>query len=139
MNLKEKYGSVALVAGASEGLGAAYAYALASHGLDVFMVARRKDVLEKTTDQIRKQYGVKVFAIACDLAEEHATSQIRDALGKTEVNFLVYNAAQAYIGPFLSSGESEHVKSISVNITTPMKMVYEFGRDMVAEKKGGIV
>ena len=72
MNFKEKYGPTALIAGASEGLGAAYASALAARGLDLVMVARRKEVLEATAAAIATRYGVRVLPITCDLAAPEA-------------------------------------------------------------------
>jgi uncharacterized protein len=46
MNFKEKYGNTALIAGGSEGMGAAYAHALAARGMDLVLIARRKEPLE---------------------------------------------------------------------------------------------
>jgi len=54
---KQKYGNTALVAGASEGMGAAYAYALAARGLDLVLIARRKEPLELTANAIREKYA----------------------------------------------------------------------------------
>ena len=53
MNLKQKYGNTALVAGASEGIGAAYAKCLAEEGLDLVLVARRRNLLESFADSLR--------------------------------------------------------------------------------------
>ncbi len=103
MTFKEKYGDTALVAGASEGMGAAYAFALASRGLDLVLIARRKEPLEATAKQIIEQYGVKVLPVICDLADADATQQIINVIGDVPVDFLVYNAALSYIGPYLAT------------------------------------
>src|ERR1700685_4615332 len=98
MTFKEKYGNTALVAGASEGMGAAYARALAARGLNLVLIARRKEPLEATADEIRKTYAVEVQAVICDLALPGATELIVSAIGGTQIDFLVYNAALSYIG-----------------------------------------
>ncbi len=87
MTFKEKYGNTALVAGASEGMGAAYAKALASRGLNLVLVARRQDVLQKTADEIATQYNVKVLPVVCNLAAADATQQITQAIGDTAIDF----------------------------------------------------
>jgi short-subunit dehydrogenase len=89
MTFKEKYGNTALVAGASEGMGAAYARALAARGLNLVLVARRKELLEQTAHDIATQYKVNVLPIACDLAAADATGQIIHALDGTTINFLI--------------------------------------------------
>ncbi len=65
----ERYGAWALVAGASEGLGAAYARALAARGMDLVLVARRKEPLEVFAGEIRAEYGVEARCHDGDVAD----------------------------------------------------------------------
>ena len=139
MNLKERYGPVALVAGASEGLGAAFAHALARQGLNLVIVARRKKNLETLAKVISSHYSVDVWPVYCDLKAPDATGQIRDVIGDMKINFLVYNAALSYIGPYLDNPVSEHIHIAEVNMLTPLKMLHHFGSRMMDEKRGGIV
>jgi len=139
MTFKEKYGNTALVAGASEGMGAAYAYALAARGFDLVLIARRKEPLEATARQIIEQFGVKALTIVCDLAAEDATDQIAHAIGDLPIDFMVYNAALSYIGPYLATSLSTHTNIAKVNMLAPLVMVHYFGGKMVERGRGGIV
>jgi short-subunit dehydrogenase len=139
MNLKERYGPVALIAGASEGMGAAFAHALARQGLNLVIVARRKKNLETLARELSNHYPVEVWPVNCDLAAPDATGQIRDVIGDLKINFLVYNAALSYIGPYLDNPVSEHIHMAEVNMLTPLKMLHHFGSRMMDEKRGGIV
>jgi short-subunit dehydrogenase len=139
MTFKEKYGNTALVAGASEGIGAAYAYALAARGLDLVLIARRKEPLEATASHIIEQFGVNVLLISCDLVTADARQQIIQAIGKKDIDFMVYNAALSYIGPYLATDVSTHNGIASVNMLTPISMLHYFGGKMVERRKGGIV
>jgi 3-oxoacyl-[acyl-carrier protein] reductase len=90
-------GKAALVTGGSEGIGKGIARALAREGVDVAICARRKDVLEKAADEIRRETGRKVIAIPADLtkradAETFVTGAHR-ALGRIDI--LVNNAGSA--------------------------------------------
>ena len=139
MTFKEKYGQTALVAGASEGMGAAYAYALAARGMDLVLIARRKGQLEETARKITEQFGIKVQTISCDLADDNATQQIIQAIGNKEIDFLVYNAALSYIGPYLATELETHTNIAKVNMLTQMALVHHFGGKMVERGKGGVV
>jgi short-subunit dehydrogenase len=139
ISFKEKYGPVALVAGASEGMGAAYAHALAARGLDLVLVARRVAQLETTAGEITRQYNVNVLPVVCDLAAPDATQQIVQAIGDREIGLLVYNAALSYIGPYLATGLSTHLGIAAVNALGPLTMLHEFGGKMVERKRGGVV
>ncbi len=139
MTFKERYGDTALVAGASEGLGAAYANALAARGLNLVLIARRKQQLEETATQISKQHNVNVVPIVCDLAETNVIKRLQPYIGDININFLVYNAASSYIGPFLSTGLSTHKNIASVNMLTQLEMLYYFGGKMAEKHRGGIV
>ena len=139
MTFKQKYGDTALVAGASEGMGAAYANALAARGLDLVLIARRKEPLEATAEAIREKHGVAVKTVSCDLASPDVLQQIEAAVGDKQIDFLVYNAALSYIGPYLDTELSTHQNIASVNMLSPMALVYYFGGKMVERGKGGIV
>ncbi|SRR5258708_3586912 len=94
MNFNGRQGQVALVAGASEGLGAAFARALASRGFDIIMVARRHELLKALAIEIERRYGVKAYPITCDLGNPGALDLIRSEIRDLDVNVLVYNAAK---------------------------------------------
>src|ERR1043165_3369883 len=93
MSLKNKYGPLALVAGASEGLGAAFATYLAAEGMDLVLVARRKQPLDELAQQLQEKYKVKCECISCDLSAPDAAQQLQQHLSGKQVNLLVYNAA----------------------------------------------
>ena len=139
MTIKQKYGSTALIAGASEGMGAAYARALASEGCDVVLIARRKDPLENTAGLIRNRYKVRVDTISLDLSLPSAAEQLITILAGREINFFVYNAAISHIGPFLPHALDAHIDITTTNMITPLKLVHHFGNEMMKRKKGGIV
>jgi uncharacterized protein len=139
MTLKEKYGPRALIAGGSEGMGAAFARALAAHGFDLVIVARGTGKLESLRSELVHQYGIKVTDISCDLADPEAIERIVRALDGQEIHLLVYNAALSYIGPFLNKAVEDHERIMQVNMTTLLKMVHHFGGQMVNRGKGGMV
>lgn len=139
LNLKDKYGNTALVAGASEGLGAAYCHALAAQGIDLVMIARRKETLDSAAAEIRTKYGVQTHTIACDLADPNIISIINDQIAGLSIDILVYNAALSHIGPFLDTDINEHIKVTTVNIDTTMRLVHHFGGAMVSRGKGAVI
>ena len=139
MNLRQKYGSTALVAGASEGIGAAFATVLAAEGMDLVLIARRLDPLQLLANSLENKYRVKVICFSCDLSVTDATELIESKLNGLEINLLVYNAALSYIGPFLKNPAEDHTQAARVNMITPMKMVHFFGGKMVENRKGAVI
>jgi len=139
VSFKEKYGPVAIVAGASEGLGAAWARALAQKGLDVILIARRKDVLEKFASQLSTQHSIKAIPVVCDLSENDAAEKIFSAIGNIEIGFMVYNATLSHIGPFLENSSDEQVKLATMNMITPLKLVHHYAQKMIERGRGGII
>jgi len=139
MSLKEKYGNTAMIAGASEGLGAAYAHALAAKGFDLVLIARRREALETTASDIKKRYPVKISLVICDLASSDVIEQITIAIGETSIDFLVCNAAASYIGAFEKAPMKTHLDIANLNAVSSLELVYHFGNKMVERKRGGIV
>ena len=139
LNLKQKYGKTALVAGASEGLGAAFAEYLAAEDLDLILLARRLQPLQQLADKLKDTYKVNVTCISCDLGDVNVSKKIEAVLTEHTVSILVYNAAVSYIGPFLNNSAENHSGAARVNIITPLHMVHQFGGKMMARKKGAII
>lgn len=137
--LLQKYGPTALVAGASEGIGAAYAKALAANGFELVLVARRKELLEDFGNFLADKYHVNVQCIACDLSRPTATIEIEQQLKGKEINLLIYNAALSYIGHFLENSEKNHLQMAHVNMLTPLTMLHAFGSKMTTRRRGGII
>lgn len=139
MNLKQKYGDTALVAGASEGIGAAFAAHLAAEGFNLVLIARRLEPLQKLADSLEDRYKVKVRYILSDLSDLKAVNQIVKELDGIEVNFLVYNAALSQIGPFMANSPELHTRMAEVNMMAPLRMIHLFGEKMLEKGKGGII
>ncbi len=139
MNLREKYGKTALIAGASEGIGAAFATELAKAGMDLVLIARRTGPLQQLADSLENNYKVQTQCIACDLSDAHSVNQMIEVLKGKEINLMVYNAALSYIGPFLKNPPEKHTLAAEVNMITPMRLVHLFGERMVANEKGAII
>jgi hypothetical protein len=136
---RERYGPWALVAGASEGIGAAFAEELARRGLHLVLVARRADVLEQLASLLRRSSGVEVRTASIDLASPALLDEARRVTADLEVGLLVYNAALSLIGPFLEQPLEDKLRVIDVNCRGPLILADELGRAMVRRGRGGII
>ncbi len=136
---KDRYGPWAVVAGASEGLGEAFARACAARGVNVVLVARREAVLRALADDIAHEAGVSTRVVTADLGTGDGLARVLDETRDLDVGLLVYNAIYPFIGPFWSAGVEEHVKEIDVNVRGPLVLAHAFGERLRARGRGGIV
>jgi len=139
MLLKQKYGELALIAGASEGIGAAFATYLAAEGMNLVLVARRKEPLDKLAALLMNKYKVQIECICCDLASTDAAQQLQLALAGKEINLLVYNAALSYIGPFEKNSIEHHNQIAQANMLTPMNLVQILAEPMLKKGKSAVI
>ena len=139
INFKEKYGPTALIAGASEGLGAAWSHALAARGLDLILIARRPEPLAEITRELTQKFGVNILPLTIDLAAKDAAEKIITTLGDRTVDLFVYNAAASHIGPFLAANPATHLEIAAVNMLTPLALLRSLGEKMVGRRRGGII
>ncbi len=136
---RARWGPWAVVAGASEGLGAAFAEGLAARGHDVVLVARRVDKLEALAEALRARHGVGVLVVGLDLAVPDVAEQLAVALGGREVGVLVCNAALAPLGPFLDTPAPDLVRALEVNGRATVLLVRSLVPAMVARRRGAVV
>jgi uncharacterized protein len=135
-----KYGPWALVAGASDGLGAAFAAGLADRGLNVVLLARRQAVLDQVAAEINSRAHVETRTLAVDLAEPGAAAAIATATGDLEIGFLVYCAgADPSFKPFLATPIEAAEAMVQRNCMVPMQLCHHFAPAMVERGSGGIV
>ena len=134
-----RYGKWAIIAGASEGIGAAYAEELAGRGLNLVLVARRAELLQSLSALLSAKYNIEIKSIPLDLSTSDALEQIAENSKELEIGLLIYNAAFSAIGPFLERPLEDHIREINTNAFTPLKLIYYFAQQMLARGRGGIV
>jgi uncharacterized protein len=140
MTFAAKYGPWALVAGASDGVGAAFAEGLAQRGVNVVLLARRQEVLDQVAAGIESHTSAQTRTLAIDLAQPDAASAIADATGDLEIGFLVYCAgADPNYQPFLSNSIAAAEAMVQRNCMVPMQLSHHFAQSMVERGRGGIV
>ena len=131
----QRYGPWALVAGASEGLGAAFATDLARRGLNVLLAARRPDPLAALAATLPTQ----TRTVPADLATPEGLAAVAAAAADLEVGLVVANAAYAPIGRFLDLDAEQARRVIAVNCGAPVELAQRFLPAMLARGRGGYV
>jgi uncharacterized protein len=140
MTFATKYGPWALVAGASDGLGAAFAAGLAERGVNVVLLARRQALLDEVAAEINSRTSAQTHTLAIDLAQPGAASAIAAATSELEIGFLVYCAgADPNFKPFLTNPIEAAETMVQRNCMVPMQLCHHFAPVMVKRGSGGIV
>jgi len=133
-------GRVALVTGASSGLGVQFAKALADNGAAVALVARRADRLKSLKDEIEGKGG-RAVAIEADITDHAAIARAFDAAEKAfgTVTILVNNAGIAHGGRAVEMPPEEWRKVLSTNLDAVFFWAQEAARRLLAAKKQGAI
>jgi uncharacterized protein len=139
MTTSQEYGSWALITGASEGTGAAFARRLADQGIHCIVVARREGPLQELATELRAK-GVECVTASVDLSTPDATRKIVAAVGTREVGLLIANAGADTNGsPFLDNAIVNWDDLVSMNVMTTMRLAHHFGQAMRARGRGGMI
>ena len=134
------YGPWGIVAGGSDGVGAAFADGMAARGMNVVLVARRVPVLEASAAGIRARHGVEVRTVGLDLSAPDAMAKLAEATSGLEVGLFVYNAGgDDRSAAFLDKDLAEHLELVSRNCVSVLEAAHRFGAPMVARGRGGLV
>lgn len=136
----KQYGPWALVVGASEGVGAAFARAVAERGLDVVLVSRREAVLDKIAAEISAATGARTKTVAVDLTDQGASEVLASATADVEVGMLFYCAgADTNYATFLNQPIDDAVAMIQRNCVAPIRLCHHFAAPMQDRGRGSIV
>ncbi|MBI1238144.1 MAG: SDR family NAD(P)-dependent oxidoreductase [Alphaproteobacteria bacterium] len=137
--LAARYGSVAVVTGASEGIGRAFAQALAKAGLDLILVARREKALAALAAELTAAHRVAVEVLALDLADPASCDTLLARTQGRDVGLLVAAAGFGTSGPLISSDPHEERAMIDVNCRAVVHLAQGFAARFVARGRGGLV
>ena len=89
---KERYGPIALITGASSGIGLAFAEELAERGFDLVLVARRTDRLQELAEKLERQHGTKTSICDADLSQSSAPAHIHQLTAGRDIGLVISNA-----------------------------------------------
>lgn len=138
MSLSTRYGQWAVVAGASEGLGEAFARALAREGFCLLLLARRPGPLEALAVELRAG-GATVETRAVDLSQVRPDTAWLAVFEEREVGLLVYNAALSVVGDFFDIDAEQHRQAVEVNALAPVVLAHRAGQAMRGRGRGGLL
>ena len=128
-----------MIAGASEGIGAAFATYLAQLGFDLVLIARNEEKLIQFSHSLKSTYHILVTPIICDLSNLDAVEEMKKSISEIEINILIYNAALSFIGKFEEQPIEEYNRMMITNINTPVSLIHYFGQKMKSKKRGAII
>jgi short-subunit dehydrogenase len=139
MTFAEKYGPWALIAGASDGVGLAFARRLAHEGIKLILVSRNQAKLDKAADELRA-LGTECITAAADLALPDGPDRAIAAAGDREVGLVVTNAgADSINSQFLDADIAAWEGLAMMNVSTKMRLAHHFGRAMRSRGRGGMI
>lgn len=136
----QKYGQWAVIAGASEGIGASLADQLGARGLDLVLIARNGPLLDEVAARARDDHGVQTRVVVQDLTAPDVGAKVAEATDGLDVGLLVYNAgASDRITTFLENELDYSLKQIKLDCIGPTVLAHHFGGAMRERGRGGIV
>jgi short-subunit dehydrogenase len=139
-SLAQRYGPWAIIAGASEGTGRAFASQLAAAGIKCILIARREAPLQELAAEIRAQSGIECITAAIDLSKPDALENIKAAVGSREVGLFIANAgADPNAAHFLQRDIETWIDLVNRNVINIMRCCHHFGGLMRERRRGGIL
>lgn len=132
---------VALVTGASSGIGRSIAVQLAADGSDLIVVARRRDRLDALAEELRAAHGVKVDVLVADVTVPEQLAAVEDRLrhGTPPVDLLVNNAGAGAQGAFADIPLDRQESQIRLNVLAPVRLTHAALERMLPRGHGGVL
>ena len=139
-SLSVRYGPWALVAGASDGIGEAFARELAAGGLNLVLLARRTGLLQQLAASMESEHGISTRCITADLTSPDILAQVREHTDDLEIGLLVYNAGATHGAAHVLDKPLESALGlVALNCVGPLSLSHHLGGRMRARGRGGIM
>ncbi len=140
-DFREKYGPVALVTGAAQGIGRAFADSVAARGLSVLMIDVQEEALDAAAREVAETYEVSTWAVPTDLARPDFLGGVEAICTRVgiEVGLVICNAALGLEGPFLDADVEQLHRAEAISCRATTTLAHFFGREMKARGRGGLI
>ena len=135
----ENDGPWAVVTGASEGIGYAFAGQLAERGMNLVLVARRAGRLNVLADELRRRCGVAVVTLPLDLSTAQGLGELATATASIDAGLLVASAGYGTSGPLLQANLLQERNMLDPNCYAVLDQCVVFGNRFCERGKGGII
>jgi uncharacterized protein len=135
----QRYGPWAVVTGASDGIGQAFARHLAARGLNLVLVARREPLLRALAAELQQSHGVQCRVVDADLAHLEAVRRLADATADLDVGLLVAAAGFGTSGPLLDAELGVETEMADLNCKSVLAQAWLFGARFAKRRRGGVV
>ena len=134
-------GNVAVVTGASTGLGLQMAKALASQGANLVLLARRFNLLEENAKAINAEFGVEVLPVACDITDtEKVKAAVKATMDKFgRVDILINNAGTGAVANAEDITDEQFKNELNIDLFGTFNCAREFGKEMIKAGYGRII
>jgi len=137
--MARRFGPAALITGASDGIGRAFAEALAAQGLDLVLVARREAVLQGLARDLAERHGITVEVMATDLSAPGSVSDLLTRTADRPIGVLIASAGFGSIGSFLDLDAGTEANMVDVNCRSVVELTHGLATRMAAAGRGGVV
>lgn len=142
VDLKQRYGAWAVITGASDGMGKAYAAQLAARGINIALVGRNRDKMQAVATDFENRFGISTTLIIADFTKGRSIyASVKKDLEQIPVGILVNNVGIQYEYPmgFADIPEDDVWDNVHVNVTSATMMTHIVLPKMLAVNKGAIV
>jgi len=136
---RDRYGTWALVTGASSGIGRSIARMLAERGLSVVLLSDQGAELEAVAEELRRRFSVDVRICCVDLARPDLLDVVRECTGDIEISVLVNNASFGVVGPFESRTVADYDTLIAVNVRAYVALTHAYLPALVSRNRGALI
>lgn len=139
MQWRTKYGPWAIVTGASDGIGRAFAFALASKGINLVLVARRRAILEQISQELTKNHHIQTQVIVADLSSDSEVRRVLSEIDGLDIGLLVASAGFGTSGRFIDSDIETELNMVDVNVRSVLALTKHVARRLSNRGRGGII
>lgn len=139
LNFREKYGEWAIILGATEGIGKAFAEAVADSGMSVVLVGRREQMLNELGESIKARFGVDYRVICADFAQPDAAEKVIAAADDLDIGFMSYVACKHQFGTVFNTSWEDHMAMLQVNVLSFMHFMKYYTTKFAERGRGAIV
>lgn len=137
--LRARYGEWAVITGASAGIGAEFARALARDGMSCVLTARRADRLAELATELESAFAVRTRVVPVDLSAPDGADRLVDAVADLDIGVVIANAGYGLAGRFAKQDVRRLRNMVQLNCSAPVVMINRLLPGLLARGRGAVI